>query len=298
MNSKLIPWIFVWIWSTGFIAAKYGLAFAEPFTLLMYRNFLTLLLLFFIIHVKKSPWPNSKRQFAHLMVVGVLIHAVYLGGVFQAIQWGMPAGLSSMVIGLQPLGMALMAGIILKEQVSKRQWIGLIIGLIGLYLVLFDRIDLTNELLFDGFSIWAVFAVIASLLAISIGAVYQKRFCNDMDLISGTMVQYFSALLLCAFISVFFEAGDIAWTQPFILTLAWQVLALSVGAIFLLMTMIKQGAAAKVGSYFYLVAPLVTVQAWFLFDETIGISALAGIILISFGVAITTSRNLFKNIQS
>lgn len=298
MNSKLIPWVFVWIWSTGFIAAKYGLAFAEPFTLLMYRNFLTLLLLFFIIHVKKSPWPNSKLQFAHLMVVGVLIHGVYLGGVFQAIQWGMPAGLSSMVIGLQPLGMALMAGIILKEQVSKRQWIGLIIGLIGLYLVLFDRIDLTNELLFDGFSIWAVFAVIASLLAISIGAVYQKRFCNDMDLISGTWVQYFSALLLCAFISVFFEAGDIAWTKPFILTLAWQVLALSVGAIFLLMTMIKQGAAAKVGSYFYLVAPLVTVQAWFLFDETIGISALAGIILISFGVAITTSRNLFKNIQS
>ena len=298
MNSKLIPWIFVWIWSTGFIAAKYGLAYAEPFTLLTYRTIFTLLILFFIIRFKKSPWPTSKPGYFHLMIVGALIHGVYLGGVFQAIQWGMPAGLSSMIIGLQPLGMALMAGVILKEQVSKMQWIGLIIGLIGLYLVLFDRIDLTNELAFDGFSIWAVIAVVASLFGISAGAVYQKRFCNDMDLISGTWVQYFSALLLCAFIAVFFETGEVYWTSSFIFTLAWQVLALSVGAIFLLMTMIKQGAAAKVGSYFYLVAPLVTIQAWFLFDETIGFSALVGVILISLGVAITSSKKSLRSIQS
>jgi len=258
ISPKVIPWIFVWIWSTG----------------------------------KKSPWPKSKIAFLHLMVVGALIHGVYLGGVFQAIKWGMPAGLSAMIIGLQPLGMALMAGIILKEHVSKRQWLGLIIGLLGLYLVLFERLDLSSEFAFDGFSIWAVFAVIASLFGISIGAVYQKRFCSDMDLISGTWVQYFSAVVLCTLIVLLFETGEVSWTGPFILTLAWQVLALSVGAIFLLMTMIKQGATASVGSYFYLVAPLVAIQAWFLFEETISFISIAGVVLISFGVAITSSKKL------
>ncbi len=290
ISSKVIPWIFVWIWSTGFLAAKFGLPYAEPFTLLLYRFIFTLLFLLVVIRFKKSRWPRSKTEIFHLMVAGALIHGVYLGGVFQAIKWGMPAGLCAMMIGLQPLGMALMAGIILKEHVSRRQWMGLTIGLLGLYLVLFERLDLTSEFAFDGFPIWAVFAVIASLFGISIGAVYQKRFCSDMDLISGTWIQYFSALVFCAFIVVLFETGEVSWTRPFILTLAWQVLALSVGAILLLMTMIKQGAAASVGSYFYLVAPLVAIQAWFLFGETISLISIAGVILISFGVAITSSK--------
>ncbi|MDP6163666.1 MAG: DMT family transporter [Candidatus Thioglobus sp.] len=290
ISSKVIPWIFVWIWSTGFLAAKFGLPYAEPFTLLLYRFIFTLLFLLVVIRFKKSRWPRSKTEIFHLMVAGALIHGVYLGGVFQAIKWGMPAGLCAMMIGLQPLGMALMAGIILKEHVSRRQWMGLTIGLLGLYLVLFERLDLTSEFAFDGFPIWAIFAVIASLFGISIGAVYQKRFCSDMDLISGTWIQYFSALVFCAFIVVLFETGEVSWTRPFILTLAWQVLALSVGAILLLMTIIKQGAAASVGSYFYLVAPLVAIQAWFLFGETISLISIAGVILISFGVAITSSK--------
>ncbi len=292
ISPKVIPWIFVWIWSTGFLAAKFGLPYAEPFTLLLYRFIFTLLFLLIVIRFKKSPWPKSKIAFLHLMVAGALIHGVYLGGVFQAIKWGMPAGLSAMIIGLQPLSMALMAGILLKERVSKRQWLGLIIGLLGLYLVLFERLDLTSELAFDGFPIWAVIAVIASLFGISVGAVYQKRFCSDMDLISGTWIQYFSALMLCTCIVLLFETGEVSWTGPFILTLAWQVLALSVGAILLLMTMIKQGAAASVGSYFYLVAPLVAIQAWFLFEETISFISIAGVVLISFGVAITSSKKL------
>ena len=292
ISPKVIPWIFVWIWSTGFLAAKFGLPYAEPFTLLLYRFIFTLLFLLIVIRFKKSPWPKSKIAFLHLMVAGALIHGVYLGGVFQAIKWGMPAGLSAMIIGLQPLGMALMAGIILKERVSKRQWLGLIIGLLGLYLVLFERLDLTSELVFGGFPIWAVFAVIASLFGISVGAVYQKRFCSDMDLISGTWIQYFSALMFCTCIVLLFETGEVSWTGPFMLTLAWQVLALSVGAILLLMIMIKQGAAASVGSYFYLVAPLVAIQAWFLFEETISFISVAGVVLISFGVAITSSKKL------
>jgi len=298
MNPKLIPWVFVWIWSTGFIAAKYGLPYAEPFTLLSYRFVITLFFLLILIIYKKSPWPETRLDFFHLLIAGVLIHGVYLGGVFQALKWGMPAGLGAMVIGLQPIGMALVAGVLLKEEVSKKQWTGLIMGLVGLYLVLFDSLDLTEQIAFDGFPIWAVFAVIISLFAISIGTIYQKRFCSNMNLYSGAWVQYFSASILCILIVLFFENGEVSWSRTFILAMTWQVLGLSIGAILLLMTMIKKDALASVGSYFYLVAPLVAIQAWFLFEETIGISALAGVVLISFGVAITTSKKSIRNLQS
>ncbi len=298
MNPKLIPWVFVWIWSTGFIAAKYGLPYAEPFTLLSYRFVITLFFLLILIVYKKSPWPETRLDFFHLLIAGVLIHGVYLGGVFQALKWGMPAGLGAMVIGLQPIGMALVAGLLLKEEVSKKQWAGLIMGLVGLYLVLFDSLDLTEQIAFDGFPIWAVFAVIISLFAISIGTIYQKRFCSNMNLYSGAWVQYFSASILSILIVLFFENGEVSWSRTFILAMTWQVLGLSIGAILLLMTMIKKNALASVGSYFYLVAPLVAIQAWFLFEETIGISALAGVALISFGVAITTSKKSIRNLQS
>ena len=298
MNPKLIPWVFVWIWSTGFIAAKYGLPYAEPFTLLSYRFVITLFFLLILIIYKKSPWPETRLDFFHLLIAGVLIHGVYLGGVFQALKWGMPAGLGAMVIGLQPIGMALVAGVLLKEEVSKKQWTGLIMGLVGLYLVLFDSLDLTEQIAFDGFPIWAVFAVIISLFAISIGTIYQKRFCSNMNLYSGAWVQYFSASILCILIVLFFENGEVSWSRTFILAMTWQVLGLSIGAILLLMTMIKKDALASVGSYFYLVAPLVAIQAWFLFEERIGLSALAGVALISFGVAITTSKKSIRNLQS
>ena len=298
MNPKLIPWVFVWIWSTGFIAAKYGLPYAEPFTLLSYRFVITLFFLLILIIYKKSPWPETRLDFFHLLIAGVLIHGVYLGGVFQALKWGMPAGLGAMVIGLQPIGMALVAGVLLKEEVSKKQWTGLIMGLVGLYLVLFDSLDLTEQIAFDGFPIWAVFAVIISLFAISIGTIYQKRFCSNMNLYSGAWVQYFSASILCILIVLFFENGEVSWSRTFILAMTWQVLGLSIGAILLLMTMIKKDALASVGSYFYLVAPLVAIQAWFLFEERIGLSALAGVVLISFGVAITPSKKSIRNLQS
>ena len=290
LSTRFTPWLFVWIWSTGFLAAKYGLPYAEPFTLLAYRTALTLIVLFFILRINKSSWPSSRSAFFHLIFAGVLIHGIYLGGVFQAIKWGLPAGLSSMIIGLQPLGMAFMAGIILHERVSRKQWIGLIIGLIGVYLVLFERFDLTTDGFFSGFSFWAILAVFASLFGISLGAIYQKRFCSDMDLISGTWVQYLGAFMLCIVVAFCFETGEVQWTGPFVITLAWQVFGLSIGAVLLLMTMIKQSASARVGSYFYLVPALVAIQAWYLFGETMGIMAIAGFLLIAFSVAMTTSK--------
>jgi len=290
LSPRLIPWLFVLIWSTGFVAAKYGLPYAEPFTLLSYRNGLTLIVLFIIMQVKKSIWPSSGWAFIHLMVTGLLIHGVYLGGVFQAIKWEIPIGLTAMIIGLQPLGMAFIAGIILHERIIRKQWIGLIIGLLGLYLVLFEKFDLAIEGFFTGFSFLAVLAVFGSLVGISLGTIYQKRFCSDMDLISGTLIQYLGAFILCIIMSLCFETGDILWTNAFMITLAWQVFGLSIGAVLLLMTMIKQDALARVGSYFYLVPVLVAIQAWYLFDETMNFISIIGVLLIVFAVAIASSK--------
>ena len=290
MNSKIIPWLFVLIWSTGFVAAKYGLQFAEPFTLLSYRNGLTLIVLIIFTQVNKSIWPKSGLAFIHLMVTGLLIHGIYLGGVFQAIKWEVSVGLTAMIIGLQPLGMAFIAGIILHEKVTTRQWLGLLIGIIGLYVILFEKLDFGFDGFFTNFSFWVVLAVFGSLFSISVCTIYQKRFCNEMDLISGTLIQYLGAFILCVFISFYFETGEINWTSTFIVTLGWQIFGLSIGAVLLLMTMIKQDASAKVGSYFYLVPALVAIQAWYLFGETMNFVSIIGVILIAFAVAMTVSK--------
>jgi len=284
---RYIPWIFVWIWSTGFLAAKYGLPYSEPFILLSYRFALTLVVLLPIIFIQKRKWADSWPDFFHLLIAGILIHGIYLGGVFQVIKWGMPAGLTSMVIGLQPIIMAFISSIMLEELITKKQWAGLSIGLVGLYLVLSGHINfgLIQEL--NNFSLVLIFI---ALIAVSFGVIYQKRFCNSMDLITGTWIQYFGAFVVSLSISMLFEAGEIKWELPFIITLAWQVLGLSIGAVLLLMVMIKKHASAIVGSYFYLVAPAVAIQAWFLFDESLNMTVVIGIVLISLGVSISISN--------
>lgn len=291
---RLMPWVFVWVWSTGFLVAKFGNAYAEPFTLLSYRFSLALCVLFLIIKLAKVAWPSSWRIALHCMLVGLLLHGIYLGGIFQAIFLGMPAGLSAMVIGLQPLMMAVFAGIMLGEKVSKRQWLGLCMGLVGLFLVLGDQFSIDSKTLFEGFSGWSTVFVAASLLAISLGTLYQKKYCHNVELLASIWLQYAAALVLSLALAFGFETRLVDWQWPFIISLSWQVLALSIGAIFLLMIMIRHGGAAKVGSLFYLVPPVVALQAWFLFDETLGMQGLVGILLIATGVAQASAKLSFQ----
>lgn len=280
-----MPWIFVWVWSTGFLVAKLGRPYAEPFTLLSYRFALALVVLWVITKLFNSRWPSNWRLAMHCMVVGLLLHGVYLGGIFKAISLGMPAGLSAMVIGLQPLTMALFAGLMLGEQVSKRQWLGLLMGLVGLYLVLGEQFALEASTMFDGFSGWAPAIAGAALLGISLGTLYQKKYCQGADHLTSIWLQYAAALVFSLIIAFSFETRLVHWQWQFIASLTWQVLALSIGAVLLLMIMMRQGAAAKVGSLFYLVPPAVAIQAWFLFGEAMGPQGLAGIALIAAGVA-------------
>ncbi len=285
--SIFVPALFVWLWSTGFIGAKYGLPFAEPFTLLLIRMLFTLCLLVILARVLKTRWPGW-RAAGHLAVTGLLVHGCYLGGVYYAIQGGMPSGIVSLIVGLQPLVTSAVAILVLREQVTFRQWLGLVLGLVGVSLVLLEKLGGgTSE---DGFPAWTLIWAFLSLAGISLGTVYQKRQGTGADLVAGTFIQYCAAASLFAVGAFAFETRNVEWAMPLILSMAWLVLGVSIGAILLLMWLIRRGAASQVASLFYLVPPVTALEAFILFDERLGTLAIAGGCLSILGVALVVMQ--------
>ncbi|GHB07524.1 DMT family transporter [Modicisalibacter luteus] len=279
-----MPVVFVLLWSTGFIGAKFGLPYAEPLTFLFIRFVLTVLVMLPLVWLFKAAWPRSPRLWGHAAVTGLLVHGVYLSGVFYAIQLGLPAGLASLLVGLQPLLTSALALPLLGERLSRWQWLGLVMGLVGITLVLSGKLAPGDGHLFAGFGLGALGCVFASLLAISAGTLYQKRFCAEMPLLTGSVVQYVAAGAALGIGALWLENREVEWTLTFMLTLAWLVLGLSISAILLLMALIRRGAASRVASLFYLVPPLTALEAWLLFDETLGPVALLGMAIAIAGV--------------
>jgi len=284
-----MPAIFVLLWSTGFIGAKFGLPYAEPFTFLFIRFVLTLLLLIPLALLMRIPWPTSPRLWTHIAISGFLVHGAYLGGVFYGIYLGMPAGLAALLVGLQPLLTAAFAGPLLGEKLTRLQWVGLSLGLIGICLVLGSKLEI-GESLFDGFGISALLCVTAALMGISLGTLYQKRYCTSMPLLSGAVIQYLAAGVLLGSGALLFETRQVEWSNTFVLTLAWLVLILSIAAILLLMALIKKGEVSRVASLFYLVPPVTALQAWWLFDERLPLLGLAGMVIAITGVVMVIRK--------
>jgi drug/metabolite transporter (DMT)-like permease len=280
-----MPILFVALWSTGFIGAKFGLPHAEPFTFLFIRFVLTLALLIPLVKLIGSAWPTGWRLKGHIAVSGLLVHGAYLGGVFYGIYLGMPAGLTALLVGLQPLLTATLAGPMLGERIAATQWLGLTLGLIGITLVLGSKLDPGAEL-FQGFGLGALACVLVALAGITLGTLYQKRFCTGMPLLSGTVVQYLSSGALLGLGALLLEERHVEWTPTFVLTLGWLVLVLSIAAILLLMALIRRGEASRVASLFYLVPPVTALQAWWLFDERLPLAALAGMAVTIVGVVL------------
>ncbi|WP_043744366.1 DMT family transporter [Paramagnetospirillum magneticum] len=285
--TRAMPGVFVLLWSTGFIGAKYGLPYAEPFTFLVLRFVIVIILLGAVVGLCRARFPTDPKLWLHLAVSGLLVHAIYLGGVFAAIRLGVPSGLTALVAGLQPLLTAAVVGPLLGETVGPRQWGGLALGLVGVALVLSTRLTGVS---FDGFGWDGMAFAVAALLGITGGTLYQKRFCTGMDLRTGTLIQYSAALAVTAPVALATETMSIQWTLPFILALGWLVLVLSLGAISLLMTLIRLGEAAKVASFFYLVPPMTALLAWLLFDEALTPVALAGMAATAVGVALVVRK--------
>ncbi len=276
---RFVPLAFVLLWSTGFIGARYGLPYIEPFYLLLLRMLLTLLVFAGLILVFRSPWPTP-RQALHQMVTGALVHGCYLGGVFAAIKWQLPAGVTSILVGLQPVLTAVLAWGLWGQRLQLRQWLGLLLGLVGVMLVLGTglqpgQFELRPE---------AVLAALVALVGISVGTLYQKRFGAGTDLLTGSFYQYLSTALMMALLTFSLESQQIVWHPELIGALLWLVFGLSVSAILLLMLMIREGEVSRVASYFYLVPPVTALEAWWLFGEQLSWLALGGMALAVIGV--------------
>jgi drug/metabolite transporter (DMT)-like permease len=276
---RVAPVLFVFLWSTGFIGAKYGLPYAEPLTFLLLRYSALVLLLAMLAWFFRAPWPTEPRQWFHLAVAGLLIHALYLGGVFVAIKQSLPAGVVSLLVGLQPLLTATIVGAMLGERVLPRQWAGLLLGLSGLILVLSARLD-------AGFGWSGVFPALVALLAITVGTLYQKRFCPHFDWRSGAAIQFGAAWLITLPLVWLTEDFQVQWTGEFMFALSWLVLVLSVGAIGLLNHLIRSGTSVNVASLFYLVPPSTAIIAWLMFGERLTPMQLVGLAVAVTGVAL------------
>lgn len=275
--QRAYPLLFVFLWSTGFIGAKFGLPYAEPLSFLLTRYGLVIGLMLAIALIMRAPWPKDPAQWLHIGVSGVLVHAFYLGGVFVAIAHGLPAGITALVVGMQPLLTACSAGWLLGEKVSARQWGGLALGFVGVGLVVSGKFG--DAAL--GPMLWP--AVVA-LLAITAGTLYQKRFCARFDLRTGSVIQFVPTAIVTAIAVALFEDYRIDWTGEFVFALGWLVLVLSLGAISLLNLLIRSGSAVNVASLFYLTPPTTALIAWAVFGETLAPVAVVGMAVAVAGV--------------
>ena len=280
--TRLTPLLFVLLWSTGFIGAKYGLPYAEPLTFLVSRYVLVIVLMSVLALAMRAPWPASPREALHIGVTGLLVQALYLGGVFMSIHRGLPAGISALVVGMQPLLTAALAGALLGERVSARQWAGLALGFSGVALVVGSKASVDGV---DGDAlVHMLIPALAALLGITAGTLYQKRFCPRFDLRTGSVMQFLPSLAITALIASQTETPHIEWTGDFVFALGWLVLVLSIGAISLLNLLIRSGSAVNVASLFYLTPPTTALIAWAMFDETLSALAIAGMIIAVSGV--------------
>jgi drug/metabolite transporter (DMT)-like permease len=273
----MAPVAFVLFWSTGFIGAKYGLPYAEPLTFLALRMLIAGVFMAVIAGIAGAVWPRG-QAFWHNVVSGILLHAVYLSGVYIAIARGMPAGIAALIVGLQPVLTSTLANRWLGEPVRLRQWMGLLLGLVGLYLVVEGRIGSGETSLLA----WA--SIFTALVGVTVGTIYQKKFVAGSDLRSAMPVQFATALILCAGGALLFETGVIRWTGEFVFALFWLSIVLSCGAIYLFYFLIRRTAATRLVSLFYLTPPVTAVMSYFLFGERLEPLALTGMGVCVIGV--------------
>lgn len=282
-RQLFFPWLFVVLWATGFISAKYGLPYAPPLTFLWYRFLLVMAIMLVVCVVSRAPWPRPAMQILHVAVVAWLVHGAYLGGVFVALSKGMSAGTASMLVGLQPLLTVFIARAWLHERVTLRQWSGLALGLAGVWLVLSGKVSFSANA-------GALIATAIALAGMSVGTLYQKRYCAHVDMRSGAVVQFAACAMLFAPLALAFEHRAVQWNAHFVFALGWSVLVLSVGAISLLYWLLRHGAAADVARLFYLVPPVTALMAYAMFGEVLTVYAIIGMILICIAVALSRAR--------
>ena len=277
---KAAPAVFVLLWSSAFVGAKFGLPYAEPLTFMSLRfacvtaAFLSLSVIF------KASWPKSWREVGHIALVGLLVQALYLSGTFIALDRGASVGVVALILGLQPVLTVLIVSALPAGRVTPRRWLGVVLGFAGLILVLWRKLDIGEV---DGI---ALALVSVGVCFITIGTLYQRRFCAGMDMLTGNVIQATVAATVTGLGAWSFEDRAIDWDPRFIGALAWMVIVVSLGAHTLLLLMLRQSQASKVASLFYLTPPTAAVMAYFMFDERLWGLAFIGMAITALGVAL------------
>ncbi len=269
------------LWSSGFIGAKFGLPDATPMAFLLVRSVSVAVVLTLLVFALRVSWPRQGVELGHQFLVGALIQGLYLAGFYVAIDRGMPAGTAALVVSLQPLVIGLLAGPFLGEQVSARQWIGLVIGVLGCAMVVWRQLYLEASLA-------PFIACLLGLAAIVAGNLYQKRFIGQTHPLAAGVIQQAGAVSVVLPLLFLMETPAIEWTARFLFALSWMTLAVGVGAYSLLITLLRRGEASKVSSLFFLVPPVTAVMAWAVFGETLGPVELLGMAITVGGVALVS----------
>lgn len=281
--TAVIPWLFVLLWSSGFIGSKLGVPYAEPFTFLTMRYCIVLAILVPIALISHAPWPQGKGQMMHVAIAGLLIHALYLSGCVWSLRLGLPAGILSLIVSMQPLFTAAFAGVALGERVLPRQWGGLVLGFVGTALVVAHKTG-------SGLTFMMTVPAILALIGITTGTMWQKRHCPAFDLRTSTVVQYAASLVVTAVLALTTETMRVEWSGQFIFALLWVALVLSIGAISLLNHLIRSGTAVNVASLFYTVPAVTALMAWGIFGETLTGLSLVGMVVAVLGVWMARGR--------
>ncbi len=284
---RAMPVVFVLIWSTGFIVARYGMPYAPPFSFLLLRYICSILCFLPWILLARVAWPRDRAQWLHLSVTGILMHAGYLGGVWAAVKSGMGSGLSALIVGIQPVLTAIWLSWSLRRSdqpgVSPRQWGGLLLGFAGLLMVVWHKLTMGSAL--DHVTPVNMAFAIGALLSITVGTLYQKRFVQPCDVRSANTVQLLAAAVVTLPLA-WLEPEAMQWNPQLVGAMAWSVLGLTLGGSSLLYILIQRGAAASVTSLMYMVPPTTAIMAWVLFGETITALTLAGTALTALGVSL------------
>ena len=287
MLKKLAPGLFVLLWSTGFIGVKYGVPYAPPFYFLAIRMIIAALLLFIAISFLRKSQPITRSIIWPSTLIGLTLHGAYLGGCFFAVSQGMPAGVAALIVSLQPVLVSLFAAKYLNEPLKARAILGLVLGLIGLFVVVLPRINVTGE---SAISYVAISASVIGLLGGTSGTILQKKYGGVIPTLAGTSIQYAATAVVLSIFALVFEEPNIQWTANFIGALAWLIFALSFGAILLLFFLLRSGSAASVSSLYYLVPAATAIEAYFIFDEQISPVSMLGTLITVIGVWLVVSK--------
>jgi len=276
------PASFVILWSTGFIGMRLGAPYAEPFTFMALRMAIVVAILLVAAWVFRAPWPTDRTAIMHAAVAGLLVHATYLSGVLYAISMQLPLGFTALIAGLQPILSAFISRLFLGERLSKIQWLGMLLGFAGVMLVVAAKFS-AGEVRAS-----ALIAALVALLGITLGTLYQKRYCTAMDLRTSGVIQFSATGVVLFVFAMLFETRVVNWTPQFGFALGWLAIVLSLGAISILYVMIRHGATSKVASLFFLTPSVTAMMAYLLFGESLAPLAVAGLLVSAIGVAMVT----------